>query len=119
MRITELRELTVPLEGAIENAVVSFAGHNVSLVEVRTDMVRRGRPVSGMAFNSIGRFGQAGILRERFFPRLLAADPEISTDKPAYLIVKEHGEWNGFATAKCVLKCSAFVKDDESFDIDF
>ena len=51
--------------------------------------------------------------------KVLAADPEVSTDKPAYLIVKEHGEWNGFATAKCVLKCSAFVKDDESFDIDF
>lgn len=51
--------------------------------------------------------------------KVLAADPEITPDKPAFLIVKEHGEWNGFPTAKCVLKCSAFVKDDESFDIDF
>jgi hypothetical protein len=51
--------------------------------------------------------------------KVLAADPEVTPDKPAYLIVKEHGEWNGFATAKCVLKCSAFVKDDDSFDIDF
>lgn len=76
MRITELRELTVPLEGAIENAVVSFAGHTVSMVEMRTDVIRGGRPVSGIAFNSIGRFGQAGILRERFFPRVLAAAPE-------------------------------------------
>jgi hypothetical protein len=51
--------------------------------------------------------------------KVLAADPEITPDKPAYLIVKEHGEWNGFPTAKCVLKCTAFVKDDDSFDIDF
>jgi hypothetical protein len=51
--------------------------------------------------------------------KVLAADPEITPDKPAFLSVKEHGEWNGFATAKCVLKCSSFVKDDESFDIDF
>jgi hypothetical protein len=51
--------------------------------------------------------------------KVLAADPEITPDKPAFLSVKEHGEWNGFATAKCVLKCSSFVKDDDSFDIDF
>lgn len=76
MRITELRELTVPLEGAMANAVVSFAGHTASLVEVRTDVIRAGRPVSGIGFNSIGRFSQAGILRERFFPRVLAARPE-------------------------------------------
>ena len=51
--------------------------------------------------------------------KVLAAEPEITAEKPAYLVVKEHGEWNGFPTAKCALKCTAFVKDDESFDIDF
>jgi len=51
--------------------------------------------------------------------KILAADPEITADSPAYLVVKEHGEWNNFATAKCVLKCASFVKDDDSFDIDF
>lgn len=51
--------------------------------------------------------------------KILAAEPEITPDKPAFLVVKEHGEWNGFQTAKCTLKCSSFVKDDESFDIDF
>jgi hypothetical protein len=51
--------------------------------------------------------------------KTLAADPEITAEKPAFLVVKEHGEWNGFATAKCVLKCSSFVHDNDSFDIDF
>jgi L-alanine-DL-glutamate epimerase-like enolase superfamily enzyme len=76
MRIVEARELTVPLAGGVTNAVVSFAGHTVSLVALISDRVRDGRPVVGFGFNSIGRFGQAGILRERLFPRLLAAAPE-------------------------------------------
>lgn len=75
MRIVELRECTVPLEGAIANAVVSFAGHTVSLVALVSDQRRDGRPVVGFGFNSIGRYGQAGILRERMFPRVLGADP--------------------------------------------
>ena len=76
MRILEARELTVPLTGTPANAVVSFAGHTVSLVALTSDQRRQGQPVVGLAFNSIGRFGQAGILRERMFPRLLASDPE-------------------------------------------
>lgn len=75
MRITDVRELTVRLEGGISNAVVSFAEHTVSLVAVRTDVVRHGRPIVGYAFDSIGRFAQGGILRDRMLPRLRAADP--------------------------------------------
>lgn len=51
--------------------------------------------------------------------KILAADPEVTPDKPAYLAVRDHGEWNGFATAKCTLKCTSFIKDDDSFDLDF
>jgi hypothetical protein len=51
--------------------------------------------------------------------KILAADPEVTPDKPAFLAVREHGEWNGFATAKCTLKCTSFVHDAESFDLDF
>ncbi|MCP5180189.1 MAG: mandelate racemase [Pseudomonadales bacterium] len=76
MRIVELRELTVPLEGRVANAVVNFSAHTVSLVAAISDQYRNGRPVVGLAFNSIGRFGQSGILRERLFPRVLSADPE-------------------------------------------
>ena len=81
MRITDIRELTVPLEGNIANAMVNFSAHTVSLVAVFTDVARQGRPLTGLAFNSIGRFAQGGLLRERFIPRLLAAPPaELLTD---------------------------------------
>jgi D(-)-tartrate dehydratase len=80
MRITDIRELTVRLEGNVANAVVSFASHTVSLVAVVTDRLRDGKPVVGYAFDSIGRFGQGGILRERMIPRVLAAEPEILLD---------------------------------------
>lgn len=75
MRITEIREMSVPLAGTISNAVVDFSAHRVSLVAVVTDHIRDGRPLTGVAFNSIGRHSQAGILRERMIPRILAADP--------------------------------------------
>ncbi|MES2183269.1 MAG: enolase C-terminal domain-like protein [Pseudomonadota bacterium] len=77
MKIVDIRELTVPLEGNIANAVVSFAEHTVSLVAVVSDVLRGGQPVTGFAFDSIGRFGQGGLLRERFIPRVLAAAPGV------------------------------------------
>lgn len=76
MRIVEAREISVDLLGGGANAVVNFSEHTVSLVALISDTVRDGRPVTGIAFNSIGRFSQSGILRERMFPRLLTADPE-------------------------------------------
>jgi D(-)-tartrate dehydratase len=75
MRVTEIRELSVPLEGNIANAVVSFAEHTISMVAVVSDVIRNGKPVVGYAFDSIGRFAQGGILRERIIPRLMAAPP--------------------------------------------
>lgn len=80
VRIVEIRESTVRLSGDVRNAVVSFADHTVSLVAVITDVHRDGRPVVGVAFNSIGRFGQAGILRERMIPRLLAGARELISE---------------------------------------
>lgn len=51
--------------------------------------------------------------------KLLAAEPIISEESPATLHVLDHGEWNGFATAKVALKCSAFVDSDDAFALDF
>lgn len=81
MRITGISELTVPLEGNIANAVVNFSEHTVSMVAVRSDVLRRGKAVTGYAFDSIGRFGQGGILRERVIPRLMAAQPDDLLDQ--------------------------------------
>lgn len=80
MRITAIVERSVGLDGGRRggpaNAVVDFSRHTVSLVAVITDVIRRGRPVVGVAFDSIGRFAQSGILRDRMVPRVLAASPD-------------------------------------------
>ena len=76
LKIVDVRELSVKLISSGANAVVSFDGHTVSFIALITDQRRNGRPVFGAAFNSIGRFGQPGILRDRMIPRLLAAEPD-------------------------------------------
>jgi len=80
MRITHVRELAVKLEGDVANAVVNFSEHTVSLVAVVTDVIRSGRPVVGIGFNSIGCFAQSGIIRDRMIPRLMAAAPSSVLD---------------------------------------
>jgi hypothetical protein len=47
----------------------------LSLVAVVTDVVRDGERVVGYGFNSNGRYGQGALMRERFIPRLLEAEP--------------------------------------------
>jgi D(-)-tartrate dehydratase len=73
MRITEVRDIVVPIKSAISNAFISFAEMTISAVAVHTDVVRNGRRVVGFGFHSNGRYAQQGILRERIIPRLLAA----------------------------------------------
>lgn len=75
MRIVELAERTVPIAAPIKNAVIDFSKMTASVVAVVTDVTREGRPVIGYGFNSNGRYGQGSLMRERFFPRLLEAEP--------------------------------------------
>ena len=75
MRIVEIREVTKPIASSIRNAYIDFTQMTTSLVAVVTDVVREGRRVVGYGFNSNGRYGQGGLIRERFLPRLLDADP--------------------------------------------
>lgn len=81
MRILDIREAAVRLRADIQNAVVSFDEHDVSLVAVTTDAERDGKPVVGLGFNSIGRFAQGGLMRERFIPRLRNARPQDLCDE--------------------------------------
>ena len=74
MRIVEIRDAVVPISSEIRNAYISFATMTVSAVAVVSDVVRNGTPLVGFGFNSNGRYAQQGLLRERFIPRLLAAD---------------------------------------------
>jgi D(-)-tartrate dehydratase len=76
MRIVDVREITAPISSPISNAYIDFSGMTCSLVAVVTDVKRDGRTVIGYGFNSNGRYGQGGLIRERFAPRLLKADPQ-------------------------------------------
>ena len=80
MKITRIREATAPIASEIRNAYITFSTMTVSLVAVETDVVRDGKPVIGYGFTSNGRYAQGGILRERFIPRILAADPKALLD---------------------------------------
>lgn len=70
-----MRDVTVGLQGDVTNAVVSFRHHTVSIVALVSDQIRKGQQVIGFGFNSIGRFAQSGIIRERLKPRVLSVDP--------------------------------------------
>src|SRR6201987_5674246 len=80
MRIVEVRERTHPIASPIRNAYIDFSKMTLSLVAVITDVVRDGRPVVGYGFNSNRRFGQGKLMRERFIPRILEADPASLVD---------------------------------------
>ena len=75
VRIVDVREVTKPIASPIRNAYIDFSRMTTSLVAVVTDVVRDGRRVVGYGFNSNGRYGQGGLIRERFAPRLMEADP--------------------------------------------
>jgi D(-)-tartrate dehydratase len=76
VRIVDIREVTKPIASAIRNAYIDFTKMTTSLVAVVTNVERNGKPVIGYGFNSNGRYGQGGLIRERFAKRLLEADPE-------------------------------------------
>lgn len=79
MRIAAIVERSVVLHGSPANALVNFAGHTVSLVAIVA--ARDRKRVVGVAFDSIGRFAQGGILRDRMIPRVLTAPPDALLDE--------------------------------------
>ncbi|WP_430418171.1 mandelate racemase/muconate lactonizing enzyme family protein [Phenylobacterium sp.] len=74
-RIVDVVEVTKPIASPIRNAYIDFSKMTASLVAVVTNVVRDGRRVVGYGFNSNGRYGQGGLIRERFADRLREADP--------------------------------------------
>ncbi len=81
MRIIDICEVTKPIASPIRNAYIDFSKMTASLVAVVTDVVRDGRRVVGYGFNSNGRYGQGGLIRERFRDRVLQAVPETLVDE--------------------------------------
>ena len=80
VRIIDVREITKPISSPIRNAYIDFTKMTTSVVAVVTDVPRDGKRVVGYGFNSNGRYGQGGLIRERFAPRLLEADPKTLLD---------------------------------------
>ena len=80
MQILEIREVTRHISSPIRNAYIDFSKMTLSLVAVVTDVIRDGTPVVGYGFNSNGRYGQGSLIRERFAPRILDADPDSLLD---------------------------------------
>jgi len=80
MKIVKILESTQPIRSDIRNAYIDFSKMTLSLVAVVTDVIRDGRPVIGYGFNSNGRYGQGGLIRERFLPRVKEADPASLVD---------------------------------------
>ena len=99
MRIVEIREMAAPIRSSIRNAYIDFSTMTVSVVAVITDQVRDGRPVIGYGFNSNGRYAPSGLIRERFVPRLLSADPAaLATDDGSNL--DPHKIWSVMMTGE-------------------
>ncbi len=73
MKITAIAERVVPIKSDIRNAFIDFSQMTVSVVGIKSDVMRAGEPVIGYGFNSNGRYSQSGLLRDRFIPRLLDA----------------------------------------------
>jgi len=75
MKIVDILESTRPIKSDIRNAYIDFSKMTLSLVAVVTDVIRDGRVVIGYGFNSNGRYGQGSLIRERFRPRVMEANP--------------------------------------------
>ncbi|HET7403614.1 MAG TPA: mandelate racemase/muconate lactonizing enzyme family protein [Usitatibacter sp.] len=91
MKIVEIREKTHPIASPIRNAYIDFSRMTLSLVAVVTDVVRDGKRVVGYGFNSNGRYGQGMLMRERFIPRVLEAEPATLLDERG--VLDPHKVW--------------------------
>src|SRR6476469_7772211 len=80
VRLVDVRKVTKPISSPIRNAYIDFTKMTTSLVAVVTDAMRDGRRVVGYGFNSNGRYGQGGLIRERFAPRVLEVPAESLLD---------------------------------------
>ncbi len=80
MKITEIREIAVPLRSTLRNSVFDFSEMTTSIVAVHTDVIRAGKPLIGYAFNSTGRYACGEQMRSRLIPRIMKADPNSLLD---------------------------------------
>ena len=80
MRIVAINERTLRLAAAARSSNVSFEDMTATALAIHTDVRKSGKALVGLAFDSIGRYGHGGLLRDRFIPRLMSAAPEQYAD---------------------------------------
>jgi len=80
MRIVDIRETAIPLKSSLRNSGFDFSEMTTSVVAVIIDVIRAGKPVTGFAFNSTGRYACGAQMRARFIPRILKAAPDSLLD---------------------------------------
>jgi len=80
LKIREIREIAVPINSTLRNAVFDFSEMTTSVVAVITDVERHGKPIVGYAFNSTGRYACGAQMRDRLIPRLMKAAPDSLLD---------------------------------------
>jgi L-alanine-DL-glutamate epimerase-like enolase superfamily enzyme len=90
MRIRDIAERSVAISRYGDPAIAT-GGLDTSIIRLVVDHPATGKPVTGYGFASIGRFAQGGLLRDRFIPRLLKA-------QPSDLLAEDGGNLN---PAKC------------------
>jgi len=74
MQIIEILHRTFPnsrYPGTVSNA----PGLDTTMVTIAAEPGRGRRPLVGYGFTSFGRYGQEGLIRDRFLPRLARETP--------------------------------------------
>jgi L-alanine-DL-glutamate epimerase-like enolase superfamily enzyme len=77
VRIKQIFERTLPISRYADPSIPS-GGLDTSAVAVVTDKICDGEPIIGYGFSSIGRFGQRGLITDRFAPRLMIGDDSLN-----------------------------------------
>jgi L-alanine-DL-glutamate epimerase-like enolase superfamily enzyme len=80
MRIVAANARTLHLGAPVRNSTIKFDDMTATALVLQTDATENRKPLFGLAFDSIGRYDHSGLLRDRFIPRLLAADPQDYAD---------------------------------------
>lgn len=76
-RIVDIIERTIQVSSSMRNADIGFDEMTATALVVVSDVIRQGKPVVGLAFDSIGRYAHGFLVNERMGPRLLSADPSL------------------------------------------
>lgn len=77
MRITAVHAGTIPISSSMRNAFIDFSKMDCTILALVSDVIVDGKPVVGYGFNSNGRYNATAIMKDRFLPRLLEAEPDV------------------------------------------